>query len=167
MNRDNLPSLALRQLNEALEKQPITLTKSDTALLYARRGYLTSDEKERYTEYFAWYEGEIEAKLAKEKEEAKTLPVNTEPTVAQIIAQRRAEKGEVVEEEAVQEEPASEEPTTEETPAEVDELEGVDLKKLSRDDLDGHAIRLGVDNPQALPNKDVVISVINAVRKAK
>lgn len=92
MDRADLPRLTQRRLKEILDRDPQNLSQGDLAFLHSRRGYLSSDQKKVYKPYFAWQKKQMDAKLAREAEEAKNNPTISEPTVAELMAKEAEEE---------------------------------------------------------------------------
>lgn len=91
LDRNKLPELTAKKLIDLLELPEQSLADDDVAFLWGRQGYLTQEEKDRYSNKFKEYQKLVEKKLAKENYDGDDEKTEGDPEPKPLVEFTRAE----------------------------------------------------------------------------
>lgn len=90
LDRNKLPELTAKRLIDLLELPEQSLADGDVAFLWARQGYMTQEEKDRYSNKFKAYKKAIEEKMKAENYDGDDEN-EKDPEVKPLVEYTRAE----------------------------------------------------------------------------
>lgn len=91
LDRNKLPELTAKRLIDLLELPEQNLADGDVAFLWARQGYLTKEEKDRYSNKFKEYKKAIEEKMKAENYDGDDEKTEGDPNPKPLVEFIRAD----------------------------------------------------------------------------